>query len=68
MDSVAGLNSAERKELFSETAAKLGMTAAIVEKDFWVTWTLDKIFRNDALSANLKFKGGDQSVKSVWPD
>jgi len=63
MDSVAELNSAERKDLFSETAAQLGMTAAIVEKDFWVTWTLDKIFRNPGLRANLKFKGGTSLSK-----
>ncbi len=63
MDSVAKLSGAERKELFSETAAKLGMTAAIVEKDFWVTWMLDKIFSNPDLSSNLKFKGGTSLSK-----
>lgn len=63
MDLVAKLTGAERKELFSETAAKLGMTAAIVEKDFWVTWTLDKIFSNPDLSPNLKFKGGTSLSK-----
>ncbi len=63
MDSVAKLSSTERKELFSETAANLGMTAAIVEKDFWVTWTLGKIFSNPDLSSNLKFKGGTSLSK-----
>lgn len=63
MDSVTKLNSTERKELFSETAANLGMTAAIVEKDFWVTWTLGKIFSNPDLSSNLKFKGGTSLSK-----
>ncbi len=63
MDSVACMNSAARKELFSETATKLGMTAVIVEKDFWVTWTLGKIFRNTDLSTNLKFKGGTSLSK-----
>ncbi len=34
MESVARLTSAERRELFAETAARRGMTPAIVEKDF----------------------------------
>ena len=58
MDSVAKLSEAERKDLFSETAAIKGMTPAVVEKDFWVTWTLGKIFSNPNLSSILKFKGG----------
>ncbi len=63
MDSVASLSSDERNELFSETAAKKGMTAAVVEKDFWVTWTLWKIFINPALIPILKFKGGTSLSK-----
>jgi len=42
MESVARLSSAERRELFAETAARKGMTPAVVEKDFWVCWTLGK--------------------------
>lgn len=63
MDSVARLSSAKRKDLFSETAVNMGMTAAIVEKDFWVTWTLGKIFINPDLNSVLKFKGGTSLSK-----
>lgn len=63
MDSVAKLSSDERKDLFSETAAKRGMTDALVEKDFWVTWTLGKIFIKPDLSSILKFKGGTSLSK-----
>lgn len=58
MDSVANLSGEERQGLFSETAAQKKITPAVVEKDFWVTWTLGKIFANQELSSLLKFKGG----------
>lgn len=63
MDKVAGLTQAERSELFSETAAQRNMTPAIVEKDFWVTWTLDKLFAHPELSHVLMFKGGTSLSK-----
>jgi hypothetical protein len=63
MDKVAALSTAERSELFSETAARRGMTPAIVEKDFWVTWTLDKLFAHPELSRILMFKGGTSLSK-----
>lgn len=63
MDKVAALSPAERSELFSETAARRGMTPAIVEKDFWVTWALDKLFAHPALSRILMFKGGTSLSK-----
>ena len=46
MDKIAGLSKAERNELFRETAAQLGTTPAVVEKDFWVSWVLKKLFED----------------------
>lgn len=63
MDGIAVLNPAERKDLFSETATKRGMTPAVVEKDFWVTWTLGKLFGDTGLSSLLMFKGGTSLSK-----
>jgi len=63
MDRVAGLPSAERSALFSETAAGMGTTPAIIEKDFWVTWVLDRLFRNPELARLLMFKGGTSLSK-----
>lgn len=63
MDSVAQLSNSDRKQIFTETAANKGMTPAIVEKDFWVTWTLGKIFNNPELNTILKFKGGTSLSK-----
>lgn len=63
MDRVARLSAAERSALFSETAAGLGTTPAVIEKDFWVTWVLDRLFRNPELARLLMFKGGTSLSK-----
>ena len=63
MDKVARLSSTERQELFSEAAARKGVTPAIIEKDFWVTWVLSKLFANDELARLLMFKGGTSLSK-----
>ena len=63
MESVARLSSAQRSELFTETAARKKMTPAIVEKDFWVCWTLGRLFANLDLSRLLMFKGGTSLSK-----
>ena len=50
MDQFALLPAAERATVFREAAARLKLSAAtIVEKDFWICWTLQKIFANPAL-------------------
>jgi predicted nucleotidyltransferase component of viral defense system len=63
MDTVTRLSQQERSELFSETAAQMGMTPAVAEKDFWVTWTLGKIFTHPTLQSILRFKGGTSLSK-----
>ena len=63
MDFVARLTATERRDLFTETAARKGMTPAIVEKDFWVCWTLGRLFAHPELSRLLMFKGGTSLSK-----
>ena len=63
MNSVAKFAPQELHELFSETAAQRGITQSIVEKDFWVTWTLGKLFADEKLSKILMFKGGTSLSK-----
>lgn len=63
MDKVARLSARQRQELFSEAAARLRMTPAVVEKDFWVTWMLDRLFATPALARLLMFKGGTSLSK-----
>lgn len=63
MDKFACLSAVQRRELFSEAAARLGMTPAVVEKDFWVTWALNRLFANPTLARLLMFKGGTSLSK-----
>ena len=63
MDKIATYSQKECQELFSETASRRNMTPAIVEKDFWVVWTLYKMFSNEKLAKLLIFKGGTSLSK-----
>src|SRR3984885_8505773 len=54
---------ATRAEIFAETADRKGVAEAIIEKDFWVCWTLKQLFSMDALSGRLLFKGGTSLSK-----
>ena len=63
MRNVANLSPNEKNELFSETARMMQTTEAIVEKDFWVVWTLDRLFADDRLNTILMFKGGTSLSK-----
>ncbi len=58
MNSVAVLSAEDRRELFEQTAGRLGFGSVNVEKDFWVCWLLKQLFSIDALDAWFVFKGG----------
>jgi hypothetical protein len=63
MDKVATLNRENRRQLFQETGAQRGMSPAVVEKDFWVCWTLKHIFSDPQLQKHIVFKGGTSLSK-----
>ena len=64
MNGVAALPEKDRHELFTVTAERRGMgTIGIVEKDFWVCWTLKHLFEHPELSKQLIFKGGTSLSK-----
>ena len=63
MEGVARLSSQERRDLFSETAARRSTTPGVIEKDFWVTRTLACLFQDDHLAQVLMFKGGTSLSK-----
>jgi predicted nucleotidyltransferase component of viral defense system len=63
MHKIARLSDRERSELFRETAIRKRMTSAIAEKDFWVTYVLERIFSDEKLSSMLIFKGGTSLSK-----
>lgn len=63
MDQVAALPAADRQALFQEVAARRGLSSLIIEKDFWVCWTLRRVFELRPLGKNLIFKGGTSLSK-----
>lgn len=57
---------AERRRLAcTEAGAKLNLSEVAVEKDFWVCWTLQKLFRLAEWGGHLTFKGGT-SLSKCW--
>lgn len=63
MYEIAKLPGEEREILFQNTAAKMGMNAAIIEKDFWVCLTLDYLFHKCQWKKAFAFKGGTSLSK-----
>lgn len=64
MDAFARENPEIRAEAFQEAAARMGVQPAIVEKDFWVCWTLKRTFALPDSMAGLIFKGGTSLSKA----
>ncbi len=65
MDKVARLPASDRAALFGETGAGRGVADTIIEKDFWVCWTLKRLFALPAgAAATLIFKGGTSLSKA----
>src|SRR5436305_707980 len=52
-----------RADLFSETAERMNVAEAIIEKDFWVCWVLKQLFSTKAFEGRLLFKGGTSLSK-----
>lgn len=63
MDIWARRSNAEREELFREAANSKGVHFQIIEKDFWVCWTLKRLFGLSAIGQHLIFKGGTSLSK-----
>lgn len=75
MDELARLNTEEREEVFAIAADSLGVPSIVVEKDFWVCWTLGRLFARPLtmaigpgadgadLTDRLVFKGGTSLSK-----
>lgn len=53
----------DRKAIFSTAAAQIHIPVEMIEKDFWVCWTLKKLFSNPDLDKMLRFKGGTSLAK-----
>lgn len=64
MDSFARKTAEERKLFIEEAAARRGLTPVIIEKDFWVCWTLRRLTNAVELKGQLTFKGGTSLSKA----
>lgn len=64
MRKIACLSDDDRRELFRNTADKIGLNDAIVEKDFWVCFTLDYLFHRCPWKDSITFKGGTSLSKA----
>jgi hypothetical protein len=64
MDRLARLPAADRRDIFSEAAARLGIRPSIIEKDFWVCVSLKLLFQKSRFAKSLVFKGGTSLSKA----
>lgn len=64
MKTLLGMDHERRRQVFVQTAAKMNLAAVSVEKDFWVCWTLEKLFKLTC-GKHLTFKGGT-SLSKAW--
>jgi hypothetical protein len=63
LNRIAQLAASARAEIFIETANRRALPEALIEKDFWVCWTLAQIFSIEQLKESLLFKGGTSLSK-----
>lgn len=65
MDRFPGLQAEQKRLLFEEGQHRIGLAPAAIEKDFWVCWTLRKLFNLPEWGEHLTFKGGT-SLSKCW--
>ncbi|MBP9673858.1 MAG: nucleotidyl transferase AbiEii/AbiGii toxin family protein [Bacteriovoracaceae bacterium] len=63
MDKFLTFPDLQRKELFEQAEATIGLAPDLLEKDFWVCWTLKELFSLEELKEQLTFKGGTSLSK-----
>ena len=64
MDNFLKTSTSDRLSVFTEAAFSLGINLTVLEKDFWVCWTLSQLFNNKELFDHMVFKGGTSLSKS----
>lgn len=64
MDDFARRSDDDRLAFIREAAARRDVTEPIIEKDFWVCWTLRRLMETPVLADNLTFKGGTSLSKA----
>ncbi len=64
MELFAKLSDSEKKIYFEKASSITGLSTQIIEKDFWVSWVLKRMFSIPALQSNITFKGGTSLSKA----
>ena len=64
MDEFARRDAADRRAFIEEAASRRDLTPTIIEKDFWVCWTLRRLMDCEELTGQLMFKGGTSLSKA----
>lgn len=64
MKRVARLSDNDKRVLFRNTADKMGLNDAIVEKDFWVCFVLEYLLHGSPWKESIVFKGGTSLSKA----
>ena len=64
MRKIAVIEPKDREALFRNTSAKMGVSEAVIEKDFWVCYVLDYLFHRCPWKDHLAFKGGTSLSKA----
>lgn len=64
MDKFARRPPEDRRVYITETANRRNLTQAIIEKDFWVCWTLKRLAGCAEMTGQLTFKGGTSLSKA----
>ena len=65
MNSFPALPEERRRLICEQAGAQTGLFDSSVEKDFWVCWTLEKLFNLPEIGSMLTFKGGT-SLSKGW--
>lgn len=64
MDRFVRLSTNERRRYFIQTAERMELGPQVIEKDFWVCWTLRELFALSDIGSMLIFKGGTSLSKA----
>ena len=64
MDNFLKTSTSDRLSVFTEAAFSSGINLTVLEKDFWVCWTLGQLFNNKEIFDHMVFKGGTSLSKS----
>ena len=64
MDEFARRSASDRRVFIEEAAAQRDLTPIVIEKDFWVCWTLRRLGTAPDLEGHVTFKGGTSLSKA----